>query len=134
MLTKLHQNRRYWTPWMIALFVFATIWAPVAGAGLITTEAAADQHLVQETRAELHRLLAEDEVRERLVAWGVDPEQAAQRVDRMTDAEVREMAARMEEMPAGGVVGALLIVFLVLLFTDIMGWTDVFPFVRKTAR
>jgi hypothetical protein len=35
-------------------------------------------------------------------------------------------------MPAGsGVVGALLLVFLVLLFTDIMGWTDVYPFVNK---
>jgi len=35
-------------------------------------------------------------------------------------------------MPAGGsFVGAVVLVFLVLLFTDIMGWTDVYPFVKK---
>jgi hypothetical protein len=41
----------------------------------------------------------------------------------------------MDKLPAGGdglgiLVGAALIVFLVLLFTDIAGYTDVFPFVK----
>ena len=39
---------------------------------------------------------------------------------------------KMEVMPAGsGVVAALLIVFLVLVITDLVGLTDVFPFVSK---
>jgi hypothetical protein len=35
-------------------------------------------------------------------------------------------------LPAGGVdlLGAVLIVFLVLLLTDILGYTKVFPFTR----
>jgi hypothetical protein len=37
---------------------------------------------------------------------------------------------------AGGVtswvVGAILIIFLVLLITDLLGLTDVFPFVKKS--
>jgi hypothetical protein len=43
----------------------------------------------------------------------------------------------MDELPSGGngvgaLVGAALIVFLVLLITDILGYTDIFPFVKKT--
>jgi hypothetical protein len=50
----------------------------------------------------------------------------------MTDEEVRALNQKMDEMPAGsGVVGAVVLVFLVLLITDIVGWTDVFPFVNK---
>jgi hypothetical protein len=57
---------------------------------------------------------------------------AKQRVSSMTDEEVRALNQKMDEMPAGsGVVGALVLIFVVLLFTDIMGWTDVYPFVNK---
>ena len=50
--------------------------------------------------------------------------------------EVRSMNQKIDELPAGGssLPGAAVLVFLVLLFTDIMGFTDVFPFVKKTAR
>jgi hypothetical protein len=50
----------------------------------------------------------------------------------MTDEEVRALNQKMDEMPAGsGVVGAVVLIFLVLLITDIAGLTDVFPFVKK---
>lgn len=69
---------------------------------------------------------------QRLVTWGVDPELAAERVARLTPAEVHELAQRIDEMPAGaGVVNAVVFVFLVLLITDILGVTDIFPFVRS---
>jgi len=76
--------------------------------------------------------LEREEVRTALTSQGVDLEMAKARVSSMTDEEVRALNQRMDEMPAGGsIVGALVLVFLVLLFTDIMGWTDVFPFVNK---
>jgi hypothetical protein len=55
------------------------------------------------------------------------------RVAALTDAEAAELAARIDELPAGGVsvLGAALIVFLVLLLTDILGYTKVFPFTRQ---
>lgn len=41
------------------------------------------------------------------------------------------MAEQLEQLPAGAsVVGALLVVFIVLLVTDILGLTNVFPFTR----
>ena len=43
------------------------------------------------------------------------------------------MAGQVQDLPAGGdILGVAVLIFLVLLFTDIMGYTKVFPFVKKT--
>lgn len=89
-----------------------------------------------EAREKIRGLLARKEVQARLRAQGIDPEEAQARVAALSDAEAREIARRIDSLPAGsGVVGvlvtAILIIFLVLLLTDLLGLTDVFPFVRK---
>ena len=52
---------------------------------------------------------------------------------RSSDDEAARLAARIDALPAGGadILVVALIVFLVLLFTDIMGYTKVFPFTRS---
>jgi len=124
--------------WMSALLVVAMMVFGVhaqAHAGLVGTEAviAAEQAMLD--RAELLAALDQVEVRDRLVSLGVDPEVARERVAALSDDELRQMAEHMDQLPAGGigsVVGALVFVFIVLLVTDILGFTDVFPFVKKT--
>lgn len=82
-------------------------------------------------RAALDALLARDDVRAQFEALGVDPVQARERVQALDDQQVRELAARVDQVPAGGsVLGVLLTVFIVLLVTDILGFTRVFPFTR----
>ena len=71
------------------------------------------------------------DVREQIVALGVDPNEAAARV-RALDAQVREIAGQLDQLPAGQsaigiIVGAILLVFLILLLTDLLGLTNVFP-------
>jgi hypothetical protein len=62
---------------------------------------------------------------------GVDSKDIQARVDNMTDREVAIMADKMDQLPAGqGIVGTVVFIFLVLLITDILGYTDVFPFVK----
>lgn len=121
-----------------ALFLAVSVWIPVAQANMIDTQAVAGDAELEQTRSEVLELLAEDEVREQLVAWGVDPEQAESRVNALTAAELEQLSDRMADEPAGAgvgsVVSAALIVFLVLLITDILGFTNVFPFVQKTAQ
>jgi hypothetical protein len=82
-------------------------------------------------RAHLQAWLARAEVRRALAANGVDPAQVQARVDALTDQEARDFAARVDQLPAGGdVLGILFTIFVILLVTDILGLTKVFPFTR----
>jgi hypothetical protein len=70
-----------------------------------------------------------------LQAHGVSIEQAKARVIALSNAEAAQLAAQIDSLPAGGsaagaLIGAVLIVFLVLLLTDILGFTKVFPFTK----
>lgn len=99
-----------------------------AHAGIVSSEAlvagAQQEHLAQ--------LLERNDVQARLKAYGVDPSEARARVAALTDEEAARLAAQIDELPAGGdVLGAAVLIFLVLLFTDVMGYTKVFPFTRS---
>jgi len=99
-----------------------------AHAGIVSSEA-----LVAGTQQErLAGLLERSDVRAQLQAHGVSPAQAQERVAALSDEEAARLAARLDELPAGGdLLGAAVLVFLVLLFTDVMGYTKIFPFTRS---
>jgi len=83
----------------------------------------------------LLRILERADVQQQLQAHGVTLEQAKARVAALSDAEAAQLAAQIDSLPAGGdgvgvLITALLIVFLVLLLTDILGLTKVFPFTK----
>jgi len=121
---------------MVLLMLMITVPFQPILAAMIPTEAASDAIEAAQARENLKKLLARDAVSEALMSYGVDPQEARARIDSLTDAEALAAADKLENLPAGGgavgvIVGALLIVFLVLLITDIMGYTDVFPFVKS---
>ncbi|MGD8811799.1 MAG: PA2779 family protein, partial [Thioalkalispiraceae bacterium] len=118
---------------IVAGTVFWLSMQPVANASIIgTDDLVAEQQSVIE-RDTLLSALERDDVKQMLVQKGVDPENAKQRVASLTDEEVIALNEQLDDLPAGsGVVGAVVFVFLVLLVTDILGYTDVFPFVKKT--
>jgi len=75
--------------------------------------------------------LAREDVRAALVREGVDPAQARLRAAALTDSQAADLAGRIDQVPAGGdVLGLLFTVFVILLVTDILGLTKVFPFTR----
>lgn len=99
-----------------------------AYAGIVST----DTVVAGAERERLTSLLERGEVRARLEALGVDPAKAGQRVAALSDAEAAQLAAQLDELPAGGdLLGAAVLIFLVLLFTDMMGYTKIFPFTRS---
>jgi hypothetical protein len=83
-------------------------------------------------RARIAAMLEREDVREQLAARGVSLEQARARVEALTDTEAAELAGAVDALPAGGVdiLGVALVVFLVLLLTDILGYTKIFPFTK----
>lgn len=84
-------------------------------------------------RDTLRTMLERDDVRRQLQSLGVDPRAARERVDALTDAEIERIAGRVGQLPAGGssIIGVLFAVFVILLVTDILGLTKVFPFTRS---
>lgn len=131
----MHRFRRLSRPlsYLVALGMFAaSVHWSAASAAIVGTEAALSAQQVQSERARISAALEREDVRQALLAAGVDPAEAAGRVAALTDSEVSELAARVDELPAGGdALGVVAFIFVVLLITDILGFTDVFPFVKK---
>ena len=77
--------------------------------------------------------LDRQDVQDQLVAMGVDTDDAKQRIQQMNDQELAQLAQDFEQMPAGGsgIIGALVVIFVVLVVTDMLGATDVFGFVHN---
>ncbi len=102
---------------------------------MVTTDRVIDEITIQDDRARVMDFLVRDDVRQQLEALGIDPDEAAARADSLSDAEIMQIAGQLDELPAGqdalgAIVGAILVIFIVLLITDLLGLTNVFPFVR----
>ena len=75
------------------------------------------------------------DVQSHLTQLGVDPEQAKSRVAAMSDAEVTQLNQHLADQPAGqDILGLAFMVFVVFVITDMLGATDVFPFVKNINR
>jgi len=108
----------------------------IANAGLVSTEQVVEHEAAAADRERVFDFLARQDVRAQMTEFGVDPAMAEARVAGLSDAEICKVAGRIDQVPAGqDVLGAVLstalVIFVVLLITDILGLTDVFPFVRR---
>ena len=83
-------------------------------------------------QAELLQIINRSDVKQQLLDMGVNPENIESRINLMTHEELAQLNQRISELPAGGtdVLGVLLIIFLVFVITDIIGATDIFPFIK----
>jgi hypothetical protein len=132
---------------LIFSFLSTTLYVPFAQANLVGTETilhaerlkrAGENPSNEKDRERVLALLNRSETQAYLRAQGVTPDEATARINSLTDAEIQTIAGKMDQLPAGGsslgdVLFVGLVVFLVLLATDILGYTDVFPFVKKKA-
>lgn len=123
------------SPMVIFGLLVLSVHVPVANAALVGTEAAIAAARAQPERDRITSLLQREDVAQRLHALGVDPDAAQVRIARLSDAEIETLAAKMDQLPAGGGdIGVLVFLFVLLLITDILGLTDIFPFVKKPVR
>jgi outer membrane protein OmpA-like peptidoglycan-associated protein len=109
-----------------------------ASAAMIGTESVINARRDQNPRDYLNNLLARKEIQEALKSQGIDPQEAQERIDNLSDEEVGKFVDKMDQIPAGGgffeaFIVIVFLIFLILLVTDISGYTDVFPFVKKHA-
>ena len=113
---------------LIATLLVISIAMPLpAQAAMVAT----DQALGTPERAHLSQFLARADVQARLGQYGVNASDVQARIAAMSDEEVAQLAGKIDALPAGGdILGAIVLVFLVLLLTDILGFTKIFPFTK----
>jgi hypothetical protein len=121
---------------LVVCIGFAGLPIPAAQAELIATDRIeATEQARPSARVLLGSLLDRADVRAALESRGVSAEDAKARVAALSDDEVERLAAKIDSLPAGGdgfetVLWIGFLVFLILLITDILGYTKVFPFTR----
>ncbi len=123
---------------MAVLMVMNVAPIGLAQAKMVTTDQVLEHADPGSDQKRVESFILREDVQRQLVLLGINPEEAASRVASLSNGEIQQIAGRLDELPAGEggvgvVVGAILIIFLVLLITDLLGLTDVFPFVNKKA-
>jgi len=122
---------------LIFSFMLLDFTAISAKAGIIGTEAVINTLQGEKSRSRITAFLDRQEVQEAFLQKGIDPSQAKNSVANLTDREISRLCNVLDQLPAGGdgigtVVGAAVLIFIILLITDILGFTNVFPFVKHT--
>ena len=122
---------------LVFSFLLLNFNVPTAQAKMVGTNAViADQQVVDQ-RAQVADFLASEDVKQIMTQYGVDPVEAQLRVDSLSNDELANIANSIDQLPAGGggvgaVVGAAVLIFLILLITDLIGLTHVYPFVNHS--
>ena len=131
MLQKMIKPVSFFLVFSFLLFDFSVQTAKAQMIGTNTVIAAQKQ---EASRERVTTFLGRDDVQQVMVKHGVDAAEARKRVASLSDSELTKISQAMEELPAGGdglgaVIGAVVFIFVVLLITDLLGLTHVFPFV-----
>lgn len=119
----------------ITAFVFVGFTQSVQAA-IVSTEQVVTAAAAEQNRAKVAATFERADVQAELQKMGVSSDEARARVAAMSDAEAASVANKIDSLPAGGdgIVGAIVFIFVLLLVTDILGLTKVFPFTRSMHR
>ena len=120
---------------VLSFILSITLLAQASWAQMASTEALFERSVTVSSKEKVIQFTAREDVAKILVQMDVDPKMIEERVASMTDEEASKIAYQIETLPAGGsavgsLVGAAVFVFIVLLITDILGFTKVFKFTR----
>lgn len=127
----LQKSKRLLISFLLTSFTFVGFTQSVQAA-MISTEQAVAAHTAQQNREKLAAALNRPDVAAELKSMGVAKDEAQARVAALSDAEVATLAGRVDSLPAGGdIIGTVVFIFVLLLVTDILGLTKVYPFTRS---
>lgn len=110
-----------------AVFIFGL---GQASAAVYSSDQVLTQQQHQYSQQQVLALVDSADVQQKLIELGVNPDDAKQRIAAMTTAELDALNNELNDMPAGGIVGVIVTVLVVVAVLDLMGITDVYPFIR----
>ena len=103
-----------------------------AQAAMLGTDTLITSARSQQSITGLQQLLEREDAQQQLLALGVSPDQVRERVASLSDSELARINQGIDTLNAGGdsVLGILLIIFIVFVITDVIGATNIFPFIH----
>ncbi|MDD3467358.1 MAG: PA2779 family protein [Campylobacterales bacterium] len=115
----------------LSLVISITLFSTTLFAESVSTK----EVLGQIASSKIDTFLAKQEVADKLSAMGVSKDELKERLSSLSSDEVAKINSKIDEMPAGGdagaIVGVLAFIFVLLIVTDVLGFTKVFTFTRS---
>ena len=117
--------------WILSALLAVLPMVP-AQAAMIGTDRIVNPAQTRPAADQLQRFLDQAAAQQQLQALGVNPEHVRERINSLSDAELARVSQGIENLNAGGdsVLGILLVIFIVFVITDVIGATDIFPFIH----
>jgi len=134
-MNNLHSIIRPVSLFVAITFLTLSLYTPATQAAMVTTSEVISTSAAIDARTQLQTNLLRTEVQQALIEQGVNPQDIQARIDSLSDDEATQLASEIDVAPAGGdVLGTVVFVFLVLVITDILCLTNLFPFTVKHCR
>lgn len=116
---------------VLAVFhVLMVVQVPLASAAMIGTVEVLAQQQQQVDRQQLLSMLDDQGVQDKLQAMGVERSQVEARIDNLTSAELAQFNQQLQDAPAGGIVGIIVLFLVIFIITDMLCATDIFSFIK----
>jgi len=108
---------------------FATIGQ--AQASIVSNSQLINQAQASNDKDDLRQIIRRADVQAQLLGMGVSTTDLDSRINQMTQDEVAQLNQQINQLPAGGgALGTIVLIFLVFVITDVIGATDIFPFIH----
>lgn len=120
----------------LTVILSISLFAQASWAQMASTEALFEHQVTVSPKEKVMQFTAREDVAKMLGQMDVDPKMIEERVASMTDEEASQIAQKIDTMPAGSsaagsLIGAVVFIFVLLVITDILGFTKVFGFTRS---
>ncbi len=130
-MTMTHSSRRMVAVLLSMSLIWLGLFSSLTQADLISTQEMQSQLDQKYNKQQLQDLLSKAEVQEQLITLGVDIDTAKERVNQLTIEEISLLNEQIDELPAGsGILDLIVLFLLVFIITDVIGATDIFPFIK----
>ena len=119
---------------LAAVLVFAQLGVvaevPLAQAAMVGTGEVLQAQQQQVDREQLLKMLDDQGVQKKLQSMGVERSKVEQRIKSLSNEELAQFNQQLDQAPAGGIIGIIILFLLIFIITDMLCITHIFTFVR----
>ena len=116
---------------IVLSIAFTSLTLGSAQAGIVSNQQIIHKTYQINDKQTLLQTITREDVQQQLLSVGVNPADLESRINQMTHEEIAQLNQQVTELPAGANgLGTVVFVFLIFVITDVIGATDIFPFIH----